>query len=219
MRNARPIIAFCWLVLALNPAARAGEVLDRIVATVNSIVVLQSEWEEEARYECFLNQKPLDSLTHSEQAEILDRLIDRRIIEQQMLNTSTVAPVDIARPLQELRRQIAARSKSPDPEGWEHALQQYGLTQAVVERLLAQQIAIAHFIDARFRVGIRIDETEIERYFNEQLVPALRKQGTPEPPLEKAAPQIREILTQQTINRRMTAWLDGLRTQSKIEVR
>ena len=41
------------------PAARAGEVIDRIVATVNGRIILQSDWDEALCYEALLNGRSL----------------------------------------------------------------------------------------------------------------------------------------------------------------
>jgi len=42
---------------------RAGEVLDRIVADVNGTVILQSDWDDELNYECFMSNRSIQDLT------------------------------------------------------------------------------------------------------------------------------------------------------------
>ena len=37
----------------------AGDVIERVVATVNNRPILQSDWDEEMRYEAFVKQRPL----------------------------------------------------------------------------------------------------------------------------------------------------------------
>ncbi len=43
------------LFLLYTLSLRAGEVLDRIVASVNGHVILQSDWDEELRYESLMS--------------------------------------------------------------------------------------------------------------------------------------------------------------------
>ena len=51
---------FCWPPPTV--AAPAGEILDRIVATVNGHIILQSDWEDAVRYEAFIADRPADQL-------------------------------------------------------------------------------------------------------------------------------------------------------------
>ena len=46
--------------LAWHFPAAAAEVIDRIVATVNGHIILQSDWEDALRYEAFSSGRPLD---------------------------------------------------------------------------------------------------------------------------------------------------------------
>jgi hypothetical protein len=62
-------LAVLLSALLLLPSARAGEVIatevrpaeviDRIVATVNGHIILQSDWDEALCYEALLNGRPL----------------------------------------------------------------------------------------------------------------------------------------------------------------
>jgi len=75
------IATFGALVFALTvfcvQLARAGEVIDRIVATVNGRIVLESDWDDALCYEALLNGRPLSQFTSDERRAVLDRLIDQ----------------------------------------------------------------------------------------------------------------------------------------------
>src|SRR5690349_1227649 len=77
-----------WLIAALlvlsMPLLRAGEVLDRLVATVNGHALLQSDWDDEIRYECLMSGRPLRDVTAEERKATLDRLIDQELLREQM---------------------------------------------------------------------------------------------------------------------------------------
>ena len=66
------------------PAARAGEVIDRIVATVNGRIILQSDWDEALCYEALLNGRSLADFTDDDRRTVLDRLIDQELLQAQM---------------------------------------------------------------------------------------------------------------------------------------
>ena len=66
------------------PAARGGEVIDRIVATVNGHIILQSDWNEALSYEALLNGRPVAQFTDDDRRAVLDRLIDQELLRGQM---------------------------------------------------------------------------------------------------------------------------------------
>ncbi|HEV2732314.1 MAG TPA: hypothetical protein VGV15_19960, partial [Terriglobales bacterium] len=71
-------------VAAFGLPARAADVLDRIVATVNGHIILQSDWEDEINYEMFVNGRVLSSLTRADRKASLDRLIDQELLREQI---------------------------------------------------------------------------------------------------------------------------------------
>ena len=62
------------LVLTAAMAAHSGEILDRLAATVNGHAVLQSDVDEELRYECFAAKRPLSQITAEDRKAALNRL-------------------------------------------------------------------------------------------------------------------------------------------------
>ena len=59
--------------------ARAGQVIDRIVATVNGRIILQSDWDEALSYESLLSGRALSFFTDEDRRAVLDRLIDQEL--------------------------------------------------------------------------------------------------------------------------------------------
>ncbi|MCI0349667.1 MAG: SurA N-terminal domain-containing protein [Acidobacteriales bacterium] len=201
---------------------RAGEVLDRIVATVNGTAILESDWDEAVRFECFLEQRPLSSLTPADLKATLERLIDQTLIQQQMqaAKFSMLSPEEAAQRVSDLRVQAAHNWEARSPsENWQEALAKYGLDEHVFELHAALQVQALRFIDLRFRPNIHIDRGKVETYYREKLLPELRRNGEKQAPLAEVSPKIEEILVQQTMDEMLTAWLRDLRAQSEVEVR
>src|ERR1700678_2233810 len=106
----------CALVLALTmslaPQALGGKIVDRVVANVNGHVVLQSDWEQEVAFEAFANARDPESFTSAERKEALDRLIDQKLLREQV-RPSQPAPADqVAARVAEVREE--ARKLHPD---------------------------------------------------------------------------------------------------------
>src|SRR5271156_7048674 len=72
------------LILSLCLAAKAGEIVDRVVTNVNGHVVLQSDWEQEVAFEALSDGRDPASFTSDERKAALDRLIDQELLREQV---------------------------------------------------------------------------------------------------------------------------------------
>src|ERR1700745_58088 len=103
---------FCNLLLLLSilaGAAYAGDVVDRIVATVNGHVILQSDWDDAVRFEAFMEGRPLGQVTDQDRGRALDRLIDQELLREQAQGVEAPQPpTRVAHDIATLR-QVEAR--------------------------------------------------------------------------------------------------------------
>jgi hypothetical protein len=114
---------------------------------------------------------------------------------------------------------LEVRKQHPGAEseaGWQAALQRYGLTEKEVKKRMALQVDLMGLVDARLRPNIVIDSKSIESYYNQELLPQLRQAGAKQVPLAEVSPKIKELLTQQKMNQMLVAWLEDLRSGSRI---
>jgi hypothetical protein len=203
------------LLFVARPSAGAGEILDRIVATVNGHIILQSDWEDALRFEAFTSGRALRQLTAEDRKNALDRLIDQELLREQMgaadFQHSTDEEIRIK--TGEIRKQYAAAESEP---GWHQTLSRYGLTENGLRERIALELDVMRLVDARLRPTIDIDSKSIESYYNQELLPQLRQSGSEEPPLATVTPRIKELLTQQKMNQLLIAWLQNLRSGSQI---
>lgn len=212
----RLYILVCALALLAAPsAAWAGDLLDRIVATVNGHIILQSDWDDALRCQAFEDGRSLDQLPPAEHKAALDRLIDQELLREQMRSSDFQHASD-----QEVVQRIAEiRSQYPEgatPEGWQGVLSRNGLTESELKQHVLQQLDLMRLVDARLRPNVSIDSKSIESYYNQQLLPQLRQSGEKEVPLAEVTPKIKELLTQQQMNQLLLAWLQNLRSGSEI---
>lgn len=209
------ILPWVAAVLFMALPARAGDIIDRIVATVNGHIILQSDWEDAQRYEAFIAGRPLDHLSAEEHKGALDRLIDQELLREQMRASDSqhASAEEVTKRIQEIRKQCAGAETE---EGWRAALARYGLTEDGLKRRVDAEFDLMRLVDTRLRPTVNIDAKNIETYYNQQLLPQLRQSGATDVPLSEVAPKIKELLTQQKMNQLLTAWLDTLRAESEI---
>jgi parvulin-like peptidyl-prolyl isomerase len=211
----RKVFCFVFLLAVAASLAATGEVIERVVATVNGQPILQSDWDEEFRYEAFMNRKPLESLTVEDRKQALDRVIDQELLRQQIKGSefeeaSAQEPRDR---IAELRKQFP---EVKDDAGWKTKLEQYGMTEQDLTRHIALQLQLTRLITARLRPNVHIDSSSIETYYREKLLPQLRQSGVKNVPLVEVSPKIEELLAQQRVNELLAGWLHDLRAQSEI---
>lgn len=205
----------CALLLLLLAPVRA-EVVDRMVAVVNKQIILESELDQVAHVEFLLQGRPLDQLTGPEMGKVLERLIDQDLLQQQIAQAAMPdpRPEEMAAHLREVRSQIPGAEAD---EKWRAMLVAYGVTEHDVERQLLAQVKILQFIDLRFRGLVSVDKTAIAAYYQENLVPEMRKKGVPDPPLSEVSERIEKIVIEQRVNELLNDWLQTLRAQAHIE--
>src|SRR5579863_9688583 len=202
-------------LLAASSASRAADVLDRIVATVNGHIILQSDWDDALRYQAFEDGRTLDQLPPVEHKAALDRLIDQELLREQMHSSDFqhASDQEVGRRIQEVRGQY---QEAATPQGWQALLSRRGLTEDELKQHVSQQLDMMRLVDARLRPNVSIDSKSIESYYNQQLLPQLRQSGAKEVPLAEVTPKIKELLTQQQMNQMLLAWLQNLRSGSEI---
>ena len=199
------------------PYARAGEVIDRIVATVNGHIILQSDWNDALRYEALLSGRAMSLFTEDERRAVLDRLIDQELLGEQMKSASFehASEADGAAQVADARKQYL---EAATQEGWQRILDKYGLTEKALTAHVQQQIDLMRLVDAHLRPAVQIDSKSVEAYYRDKFVPQLKESGAGEVPLADVSAKIRELLTEQKVSELMVSWLQSLRSESKVSV-
>jgi hypothetical protein len=210
--NVRMLLAALTL---LTPALRAGEVLDRMVATVNGHAILQSDWNDEVRYECFMSGRPIADLTTEDRRAAFERLIDQELLREQMASTDfkPASSEEIAKQMDDLKKQYA---QDHSGQSWDAALLTYGTTGAQVADHVAMELNSLRLVDSRLRPSIQVDNAAIENYYKTELLPKIG--GGQRPSLQEATPAIRELLVQQQMNQALSSWLQSMRSQAQIRM-
>jgi len=199
-------------------ASAGGRVaLDRVVAVVNEDLILESDLDEEARMAAF---QPIRVQEAATREQLIERLIDRDLILQQIRLLPQVAIEDaqVDSELRVLRKNIpecVAYGCETDA-GWEKFVAAQGFTVEELRERWRQRMEVLRFIEARFRMGIRISQAEMDAYYKETLVPAYEKENVTAPAEAAIADRIQEILLQQQVDKLLDDWLTSLRAEGSV---
>jgi hypothetical protein len=199
------------MFIGLLPVAgpiRAQEVIDRIVARVETDIILLSDVRQLSHYQAFLDGKAQTD------SDILDRLIDQWIVRSEAGVARFPQPSedDVNRSIERLKRSFSS------PEEFQARQKQSGITDDEIRRFVRAQLYLSNYLDSRFRPAIQIDEKAVEDFYKSSVVPrAESRQQTP-PTLENARDFIHEALVQRAINEQADRWLMESRTRVRVEI-
>jgi hypothetical protein len=205
----------------VNRSATAvqGAVLDRLVAVVNGDVILESDVDEERRFE---EIQPYRGASDKTRARIIERLVDRALILQQ----AALEPED-AVPEKDLDAQIATVRKDiplckqyhcETDEGWKKFLADNGFTEAEFRSRWLMRMQLLKFIEVRFRNGISVKDEEIQAYYEKTMLPEYAKRNVTPPNLDRIKKRIEEVLLQQQVGALLEDWLKSLRAQGSVRI-
>jgi hypothetical protein len=207
----RKCVTIAAMFLGLLPGPGhlcAQEVLDRIVARVETDIILLSDVRQLSRYQAFLDGKPQSD------ADILNRLIDQWIVRSEASVARFPRPSDdeVNRSVERLKRSFSS------PEEFLARQKQSGITDDEIRRFVSAQLYLSNYLDSRFRPAIQIDEKAIEDFYKSRVVPRAESRGQTPPTLENARDFIQEALVQQAINEQADRWLKESRTRVRVEI-
>jgi parvulin-like peptidyl-prolyl isomerase len=198
-----------------------GTEIDGVVAVVNGDVILESDVEEERRFE---NIQPYrGSTAEFSRDRAVQRLIDRTLILQQAAleaDQISVSDEDLQKQLLTLRKDIPAcrQSHCETDAGWEKFLSSNGFTVQEFSDRWRKRMELLRLIDVRFRNGIRISDDEIKDYYEKTMLPEYAKLNATPPKLEAISQRIEEVLLQQRVGSLLLDWLRSLRAQGNVWV-
>jgi peptidyl-prolyl cis-trans isomerase SurA len=220
------LLSVCTLPIAAQgkkPAPGEGTgaevTLDRVAAIVNGQLILESDVDAERRMAAFQPFTMAKTLTRD---QLINRLIDRALIEQQMAlqPEAPITDAEVDDELATLRKSIpkCAAYHCETEAGWEKFVADQGFTMQELKDRWKQRMEVLRFIEERFRMGIRISPAEIDTYYKTTLVPAYEKENATAPAEATIAPKIQEILLQQQVDKLLDDWLTALRAQGSVTI-
>jgi hypothetical protein len=191
-----------------NSPAHAQQVVDRIIARVEGDVLLLSDLRELGQFQELQGSKVESESTRTEE------LIDQWIIEQEGKAAQFPQPSegDVTADLDHLKKDMGGE------DAFQKRLQETGLSQAVVRRILRRVLFYSRYLDYKFRTAAQIDPAVEEKYYNTEFAAQMKARGQQLPPLDSVRPAIHELLVQEDISKRAAEWLTESRSRLKVEL-
>lgn len=200
-------------------AGQKGVVLDRVVAVVNGDVILESDVDEERRFE---EIQPYRGSMNFSRDRAIQRLVDRDLILQQAALQADGAIMD-----SELDAQIATLRKDipackqyhcETDAGWQKFVGDHGFTVEEFRDRWRKRMELLKFIEVRFRNGITISDDQIKTYYEKTMLPEYAKRNVTPPKMETISKRIEEVLLQQQVSSLLRDWLKSLRVQGSVRM-
>ncbi|MDT4965938.1 MAG: hypothetical protein QOJ64_675 [Acidobacteriota bacterium] len=203
-----------------GPQARAQDVVDKMVATVNSggvrpALITYSDllWQLALEPETPLQNPNSENLNRA-----LNTLISQRLILQEAEKLPTIAPsdVEIADKLNELIKRFPSQSE------FYQRIERVGLKSdsEQLKEIVRQRVAIEKYLDFRFRSFTVVTEKEVSDYYRDVWVPRLRRQQpgrlVPEP--REVQKEIEQELRESKIESETDEFLDSARERAEITI-
>ena len=197
-----------------------GVLVDQVIAVVNGDLVLESDVDEDRRFQSFL---PLTNPGDAFQRDAaIERLIDRTLILQQakLQPDSAVTDAEVQEQLNLLRKEIPACKEyhCETEAGWTNFVNHEGFTVAELNERWRQRMRVLKFIEIRFRSGIEISKTQIKSYYDDKLLPEYARRKATPPKLDVLSDRIHEILLQEQVSALLGDWLKSLKAQGTVRV-
>lgn len=203
-----PAVTLTLGMFSFNAWAQSNRVVDRIVARIEGDIILQSQVRELGAFQQLVEGH----------AESDDKLLNE-LIEQWVVNTEA-STSHFPEPAQsEVDRELTRLQENfSSPQAYSVRLHELGLTSSQVRQMLGRQIYVERYLDYKFRPSVQLDSSQIDAYYQKELLPELAKKNQPDPGRRAVEAQIRELLVQRGISDLTTKWLDETKSRLKIEI-
>lgn len=209
-------LTFCLLA----PKAQAQDVVDKMVATVNSggvrpALITYSDllWQLALQPEASLRNPNSENLNR-----VLSLIVSQRLILQEAEKLPTIDPTrgEIDVKLKELIGMFSTQ------EEFYQRIRSVGLYSDSVQlrEIVRQRVAIEKYLDFRFRSFVAVTEKEVADYYRDVWVPRLRRQqpGHLVRELKEVFKEVEAELTESKIESETDEFLDSARERAEITI-
>lgn len=216
----RAMLAAAVLVLFSAAAAAGqsredvrGEVVDRMVATVNGSLITYSDllWQVALQPDAPLDRPRPDDLRRA-----LELLVDQRLIFAEAHGLPHIEPKagEVERALADLVRRFPSRAE------FQARASRVGLTAERLREIVSERVEIVKYLDFRFRSFVVVTPQEVEGHYRDSYVPRFRRRspGRVVPKLEEARAEIEKALAEEKVSSDMGKFLEDVRGDAEIVI-
>jgi hypothetical protein len=205
------ILPAVTMMTLVSISARAV-IVDRVAATVGVKVITDSEIDLRIRLTAFQNQEKPD-MSIASRRRAVERLIDQKLVEREM-DVGHYPRLSVERGVVLLNDYNTSNYKG-DRAALDRALAEYRLTAQELQDDLLRETDLLTFVNLRFRPAVDVTDQDVQRFFDEKILPRLAK--TQQASLKEMRAQIEQQLTTERADRELDIWLADQRKRTKIE--
>lgn len=194
------------VIVLLFPFALQAELVDRIVATVNTEVITASELSCAVALNRRLGNADTDQIAL--ETTTLEGLINRRLLVQEAhrLKFVEVSEQDLSAAVENVAKRFASDKEFSD------FLAGLDMTRQDLARMLGEQLLAERFVEKKVGLFVRVSREEAEIYFNEHAAEFKDKRF---PDVQK---MILALLTEHKMGLQLAKYLAELRGRADIRI-
>jgi hypothetical protein len=212
------VFSFCLFTFSfclLAPAAKAQDVVDKMVATVNSGVRPSLITYSDLLWQLALQpDASLENPSSANLNRVLNLIISQRLILQEAERLPAIEPTqkEIDDRLNEFVKLFPSQAE------FQQRVARVGLSADQLREIVRQRLTIEKYLDFRFRSFTVVTPTEIDDYYRTVWVPRFRRQkpGLLVPEQKNVAKEIEAELTESKIESDTDEFLDSIRERAEI---
>ena len=206
---------FNFAFLILSPLAKAQDVVDRMVATVNTGVRPSLITYSDLLWQLALEPNtPLENPSSENLNRVLNLIISQRLILQEAERLPAIDPS--AKEIEDRLNEFV--KLFPSQAEFQERVARVGLSAEQLREIVRQRLTIEKYLDFRFRSFTVVTQKEIDDYYRDVYVPRLRRQqpGRLVPELKEVNKEIETELTESKIESETDEFLDSIRERAEI---
>ncbi|MCZ6507848.1 MAG: SurA N-terminal domain-containing protein [Acidobacteria bacterium] len=172
----------------LSAQAAEPELIDRVLAVVDEDPILQSEVTQ------IVELRMVDRVEGENERALRRRILDQ-LIEQRLRFHEIDSFGFVELPTAEVEEGYARiRGRFASDREFAERLKELGLEADSLRQLVARQLMVLTFVDERLGPRVFVDLDDIRAYYDQTLVPEMRRRGATPPPLQQVRESIRVVL-------------------------
>jgi hypothetical protein len=188
-----------------------GEIVDRIVVTVDKKVITETQLDEELRVTALLNHEPIER-DRERRRSAAARLIEQTLIskEMELSRYPLPSPQDVSAYYEQVVKQYGG------PEELEQALARYSVPKDVLLEHLRFQLMTLRFLAYRFQPEVDVSDKEIADAYQKKIAEWKQKHTGDPPSLEESREAIKKAIVDERADAEFSTWLEESRKQVQI---
>ncbi len=198
------------LTLLLPVLFAASVEVERVLALVNNVPVLASDVEL-AEVGALVPREPAESDAGYDRA-VLEALVDLELRWQDLQAAGIAARTQVD--LDAAWRATVERAGGA--EALRDKLAKIGFNEGPLRDLVRRAAVVQSYVASRFGPFVRPTSQEVETFWQQELVPQLKREGKAVPPLADVRPKVEALLRERKLAAEIDRWTAELAKRAEI---